>query len=308
MNRFIIKTVLFLLPLMATSVLMEFLIRQIPNDYSYKKIYLDKNSSTIEILFLGSSHTYYGINPDFITGNSFNASHISQSLDYDYEILMNYKNNWNKLRYIILPMDYLTLFSRVSTGIESWRVKNYEIYYNINKTINLSNNFEILSIKYEQNIKRIYSYYFKNKTPITCSKLGYGNTETEKLDLLQSGIDAAKRHTKAASLHFDENKIILKKIIDYAKKNNIHILFYTSPAYPTYVSNLDENQLKLTFKTISELTDNNLNCSYYNFLEDSSFYATDYRDADHLNKIGAKKLSLKINNIITNSKIESSKN
>lgn len=300
MKKFIIKTILILLPLLVVAISMELLIRNIPNDYEYKKEFLDANSNTIEVLFFGSSHTYYGVNPKYISGNAFNASHISQSLDYDYEILMKYKKNWNKLHYIILPIDYFTLFSKVSTGVESWRVKNYQIYYNINKTINLSDNFEILSIKSKQNIKRIYFYYFKNKSSITCSKLGYGNVETEKLNLLESGIEAAKRHTKVDQLHLEENIIILKKIIDYATKNNIHILFYTSPAYPTYVSNLDKTQLKRTFKTINILTVNNLNCSYYNFLEDTSFVATDFRDADHLNEVGAKKLTLKLNDLIKN--------
>ena len=37
---------------------------------------------------------------------------------------------------------------------------------------------------------------------------------------------------------------------------------------------------------------------YYNFLTDKSFIAEDYYDADHLNEIGAKKLTLKIDSII----------
>ena len=67
----------------------ELLLRNIPNDYSFKKNYLNTKSNSIEVLFLGSSHIYYGINPEYISRNSFNGSHISQSLNFDLEILEN---------------------------------------------------------------------------------------------------------------------------------------------------------------------------------------------------------------------------
>ena len=53
---------------------MEILLENIPNDYSFKKEYLDENSDSIEILVLGSSHSYYGINPIYFHLRAFNAS------------------------------------------------------------------------------------------------------------------------------------------------------------------------------------------------------------------------------------------
>ena len=77
-------------PLLLGALILEVLIQNIPNEYSYKKSYLDSNSNEIEVLFLGSSHVYYGVNPEYISANSFNASHIAQTLDYDYAILKKY--------------------------------------------------------------------------------------------------------------------------------------------------------------------------------------------------------------------------
>ena len=91
----------------------------------------------------------------------------------------------------------------------------------------------------------------------------------------------------------------MKEIIDFASRNNIEIIFYTSPAFNTYVSNLDKNQLNLTINTITELAKNNNNCNYFNLLEDSNFHSSDFRDADHLNPEGAKKLSLRIDELIS---------
>jgi len=87
MSKFIIRTLLFSLPVLALFIVMEILLRQIPNDYLLKKKYLDNHSKEIETLILGSSHSFYGINPLYFSNNTFNASHISQSLDYDFAIL-----------------------------------------------------------------------------------------------------------------------------------------------------------------------------------------------------------------------------
>lgn len=279
---------------------METLLRSIPNDYNFKKNYLMNNSNNISKLFLGSSHTYYGINPDFISGNAFNASHISQSIDIDYEIIKKYKNNWSELKYIIIPIDYFTLFSRLSNGIEFWRVKNYNLYYDMQLSNKLSDNSELISINLKSNIKRIISYYVLNKTSITCSALGFGNNYKKNNDLFKTGTTAALRHTKKDLSKLNESIKILKEIINFAYKNNIEIVFYTSPAYKSYVSNLNVNQLDLTISTITELVNNNNNCTYFNLLEDSNFYSSDFRDADHLNLEGAKKLSLRIDELISN--------
>lgn len=298
MKNFLFKITVFLIPFLLVLIAMEFLVREIPNDYSYKNDYLDLNSKNIEVLFLGSSHSYYGINPDLIPDNAFNASHISQSINYDYEIIKKYKNNWNQLKYIVIPIDYFTLFSRVATGRESWRIKNYQIYYNIQKNSSLKGNSEILSLKLKYSLSRIYRYYLKNESAITCSKLGYGNIQTESKDLKLTGEIAAKKHTKLKKQYFKENVSIINSIIDLAKKNGSKIIFYTSPAYHTYISNLDKTQLDTTYNTIQNIVKNNPNTSYFNFLEDKTFSAQDYRDADHLNDSGAIKLTNKLNSII----------
>ena len=80
MSKFIKKVLIFSTPIIIFIILMEVLLREIPNDYSYKKNYLDTHSSEIETLFLGSSHTYYGVNPEFIKSNSFKISQKKRNL------------------------------------------------------------------------------------------------------------------------------------------------------------------------------------------------------------------------------------
>jgi hypothetical protein len=298
MKKFKLKTLFFLLPLIVIALLMEIMIRHIPNDYSYKKNYLDENSNSIEVLFLGSSHTYFGVNPQYIQENSFNASHVAQTIDYDYNIIKKYASNWRQLKLIAIPIDYSTLFSSVTNGSQSWRVKNYNIYYDIKLTEIISDNFEILNTKPNLIFKRLYIYYFKNNPEISCSKLGHSSTKKQNDNLEEEGLVAAKRHTHIDKKELKKNTAILKRIIAFGNKHNIQVLLYTTPAYNTYVKNLNQLQLDITNETIQQIIRNEKNCFYYDFLEDSNFIASDYMDSDHLNENGAKKLSTKLNKII----------
>lgn len=300
MKKFIKKTIFLVSPLIIFVVLMESLLRNIPNDFKYKNTYLINNSNNISKLFLGSSHTYYGINPDYITGNSFNAGYVSQTIDLDNEILKLYKNNWKELEYIIIPIDYATLYLKLSKTVEGWRMKNYNLYYKMGLSNNISENSEMLSVRLGSNLKRIISYYLLNKSPVTSSKLGYGIHAGENKDLTKTGKEAALRNTRKDLSLLNENLKTLKEIITFASENNTKIIFYTSPAYKTYVSNLDLNQLNLSINTISEIAEKNSNCHYFNLLEDPRFIASDFRDADHLNSKGAKKLSLRVDELISN--------
>src|SRR5690606_14956820 len=98
------QLLIFSIPILLSLLFLEVFVRQIPNDYSYKRDYLDKNANLVETLFLGNSHIYFGINPEHMGPNTFNGAHISQSLDYDYKILSKYQDRWKELKFIIIPM------------------------------------------------------------------------------------------------------------------------------------------------------------------------------------------------------------
>lgn len=295
---------IFTLPIFIFGVSSEYLLRKIPNDYLFKKEFLDKNSDNIEVLFLGSSHAFYGINPANFSSNSFNASHISQSLDYDIEILKKYSKHWSKLRCIAIPISYFSLFGRLETGIESWRVKNYTIYYGITTSDKIINYSEALSNKLIVNIRRLASYYIRGNSSISCSNLGWGlnYNSKDKRDLNETGKIAAKRHSKKDDKYFTENIKVLESIIEFAKNKGVKVFFYTPPAYHTYTENLDNLQLNQTINTLINVASKYDNVTYQNFLLDSSFSAIDFFDADHLDEIGAKKLTSKIDTLINQKK------
>ena len=303
MTRFLRELGAFLLPIILLCASIEGAIQNIPNDYSYKSNYLNANSEAIEVLFLGSSHAYCDINPVFVNRNSFNAAYVSQTLKYDYEILDKYAAHWNNLKYIVLPVSYFSLFFDLETSTEAWRVKNYTLYYGMTQSNKISNYSELLSNQLEVNLERVNSYYFRGKSNITSSKLGWGNCDqsTANKDLIETGLSAAQRHTYPTQPNIKENMSFLKAIIAFAKEKGAKVIIYTPPAFHTYVENLDDGQLSLTIESMEQLDQEYENVRYFNFLNDVSFSETDFHDADHLNESGAKKLTQKINKLLQDS-------
>lgn len=300
MRRFLKNFCFFMIPLFLMGGSVEALIREIPNDYFYKREYLDENVSSVEILFLGSSHAYRDINPVYIDAKSFNAAYVSQSLYYDYRILEKYKNNWSHLKYIVVPVSYFSLFYELEDSPEAWRIKNYSIYYSMRTTYHISDYSELLSNRLDINLGRIYTYYVDGQTSITSSELGWGGKEKSdiKVDWVEKGKTAAQRHTVTSERFFDENVNNLMSIISFAEEHDAQVIFYTPPAFETYVENLNKKQLSQTIQTMTELDSAHSNVVYVNFLTSDLFDQEDFYDADHLNEIGARKFTLEIGKLI----------
>ncbi|MDB4710838.1 hypothetical protein OAF16_03815 [Flavobacteriales bacterium] len=286
---------------------MELLLRNIPNDYEFKKEYLDKNASEIETMILGSSHSFYGFNPVYFTTKTFNASHISQSLNYDFEIIKKYQSGLKQLKTIVLPISYFTLFGKLEAGSESWRFKNYIIYYGLGTSNSYADYSEVISNKLYVNQKRLVSYYIKGNSAISTTSLGWGTNYKSKnaRDLIETGNTAALRHSKDINdIKYEnilrDNEQTLNSIIAWCKNRNIRIVLLTPPAFKSYRQNLNKTQLNVTIEIAKKIDLDNNNCIYLNLLNDTSFVAKDFYDADHLSEIGAEKLSKLINEKINN--------
>jgi len=282
----------------------EYVVRQIPNDYSYKKEYLNDNSENIEVLVLGSSHSFYGINPVYFSRTAFNAAHVSQTLNYDYFISNKFKNNLSNLKTLIIPVSYFTLFSQLENGIEDWRVKNYSIYYDCPYHNDIKYNFETAGEKPLVVLKKLLKYV-KGSNNITVSELGFGLnfSNSKQSDLIATGKAAAKRHTKANLGLLDTNIELLNKLIAESNINGIRVILFTPPARKSYISNLNEHQLSVMKSSISDIIRRKSTVEYYDFMNDSRFVDNDFKDADHLNGVGAKKLTQIIDQIIQDEKV-----
>lgn len=174
MKRFAIRLLFFVIPALITVSLFEYYLREIPNDYSYKNSYLQENAADIKVLILGNSHAYRGVIPEKLNLKAFNAAYVSQTLDLDFLVFDKFKEQLNSLEFVIINISYPSLFSSLKISKESWRLKNYNLYYNLNITSNPKNYSEILSNSFIINKKRFSRYYVNNESLILSSTLGGG--------------------------------------------------------------------------------------------------------------------------------------
>lgn len=303
MRKLIKTTILFLLPLVIGLTYIEHCLRKVPNDYSYKNDYLKNHSSEIEVLYLGSSHIFFGVNPEFSKYKGFNLAMTSQDLSLDWKLFNNFKD-WKNLKTIVIPIDYISLYSKLEYGIEGWRMKNYTIYNDISSN-KFEDHFEILNGKFSDNITRLRNYYQYGKTDMDCNRYGFGTLykSSIKNDLKSSAKIAAKRHSitidsEKGKRAYNDNTEAIDNFISYAKNKNVKILFVSVPVTQYYSKLTKNEQLYSTFSFLKRELEKNKNCHYLDLMNDTEFSNIDFYDADHLNSNGAKKFTIKLDDEI----------
>lgn len=305
MKDYLTKLTLLFLPIIIFGIALEVLLRQVPNDYTLKKKYLDENASKIETLILGNSHAFYAIRPSYFKVNTFNAALRSQSLDYDYEIYKKYKDNFTNLKTIILPISYPSLWGRLSAKQgASFIINNYKMYYGFGSSDLVPFHMEIFNRPLEVNIRRINQFFIDGRSPQFSERLGWGKKSFKKIKytLIESGEIGAKQHTfddinlPRLEEAYNDNIAMLKNMIQWCKSNNIEVILFTAPAHESYRKNLNSQQLNKMFETVNMLASEHENCRYFNFLNDPRFIPEDYRDAHHLSIKGANKFTKIVGN------------
>lgn len=272
------------------------------NDYKYKNKWLSANASTVQVLNLGSSHSYFGIDPTMFDLVEFNAAHVSQDLQYDHFIFNKFVDKMDSLKYLIMPISYFTPFSTLEKGDEWWRVKSYCIYYHCP--------YHPLEAKYNLEISTgihpgvvVRTILGTNSSRCYCTDLGQGTAyklEYRDDDWKSSGQSAASRHTQKSIDKdiLEKNKQWAADIISLCQTKGIKVILLNTPTYYTYRENLDAEQLENFINFCSELQIAYSNVVYFNLLSDSRFDEGDFFDADHLNEFGAIKLSKILNEYI----------
>lgn len=289
MKRFLIKIIVFLLPIIFVAVCLEFGLRCIPNDYSYKNSWMDENISQVKTLIMGSSHGLDGINPNLLDGIAFNAAYVSQNLNYDDFIFSKFADKADSLKYLVLPVSYFSLCgSDYIGGMESWRNKKYVLYYNYPYDyLKPMYYLEIWDGKLFKMCKNIGGHVLLNHNRIVCDSLGWNRHED--IDWEDDSYIAVKRHTGKINL---ENVAHIQHMIELCKKKKACVILITTPTYKTYYEKLDKNQLSIVTNCCDSIARTNNNVIYLNFLVDNRFDKGDFHNSDHLSESGATKLTL----------------
>ncbi|MBI9030705.1 hypothetical protein JEZ13_01700 [bacterium] len=297
MKHFLHKTLLFgLLPLLIL-LFCEIEHRIIPNNYTFKKNYIETNGKNIDLLIFGSSHALCAINPEDISNKSFSLASSGQSLYFDNLLLTKYSNNFQSLKTIIISISYFSLYAIPNTGAEALVKYDYLRYHDIGKEIIDQFDFKKYLITYNKGIKptveSIIKYNIYNKNNITCNRYGadISNNNIRNIDYLKKdAIKASNRHENS-SLDFSKSLKHLTDIINYAKDKEITVFFVITPFTDFYFNEINPVKVKSTNEILDSLAIANSNVEFLNYAQDERFGYQEFNNSDHLNLAGQRKFS-----------------
>lgn len=284
MKRFIIQVLCIAIPCLAFLGWIEWRLRSMPNDYTYKKAFLDERSDEIEHLILGSSLSWRGINPQLIGPNSYNAAFSGQSLKYDSFLLSKYKEQLTSLENVILTIFYPTFeFERneLLGNIE----KYYSVYFDFGPPTVLFNLYNGVQIR-----KQFHKYAQDPNAFIHSDPLGFRSEVAPLVGTLQANAEKmAHFHTADFPKVRENNLDHLRTIVDMCASMNAHLYLVLYPANEWYRKHLDEQQIERMRTLTSGFKGEKV--QVLDYFESNEFDDSDFFDGIHLNSKGAEQLS-----------------
>ena len=279
---------LFALLLLLPLAMGEIYVRSLPNPAKYKHAYLSRHSREVEVLILGSSHTYYGLCPERLGENAFSAAQVSQTLKYDDYLLHHYP--FDSLRIVILPISDFTFYEELEDGAGWYWANRYRLYMDCDIHARGSvYDWEFTAFKpFCEKLKSLWQ-----PPQMEWSKTGQGlEYRIERRSTgWDDGATAALRNRYEDFSSAKRQMAHLENIAAFCKDHQAHLWLISTPLRPSYRAAIlpaQEEDMKLHLRHFLR---SHPEVRYKDFRADTDFTAADFFDTDHLNQDGARKLS-----------------
>ena len=302
MKKFSKKVLLFLLPVLVVWIIVELFYRTVETNYTYKNEIVREYYDEGEVLIMGSSHSFYGINPEYFQYNTYNFANISQSLYFDELLLEKHLDNFDELKVVVLTIGYFTL-SQEDDGLEDrWRKYFYDQQMELDvpsvSAWDMKKYSLALTRRFDKSVD-LMREYFSEGTVVTSYPNGYGIQDSTHIvkdkELVARNI--AKKHEDGSS-NFNANRLRLNRIIERCAERKVKVLLVEMPVHKTYYNSLDTRKRRKISTLLRVLASPNENTTHVKLSQDNRFTEEDLRDADHLTNEGARKCSSILNHII----------
>ncbi len=294
MNRFLQRFALFSLPVLLLLGALEVLQHILPNNYTHKKQLLEAKASEIETLILGSSHTYLGINPEYLENEAFNLASTAQTLYFDKFLVEKYLDQLPQLKRVIVPVSYSSL------GTESYlnpgdynRSYHFAHFYGSQAFVGMLelrrlSLVSLFSIK--KAVDRSIDYYTGQDSLVEFAPNGWYPTDVQR-DLKQNGIDAGTFHDAYYdSSLFGTNLGYLEDMLARCRERQVEVIFLSMPMHPHYLKVVKQARYEAMVTKMDSFAAAQA-VTYLNFTEDSRFADADFFDSNHLRTQGAEKFT-----------------
>lgn len=286
MNRFITKILIFTLLSLIIAIVIEYVVRSVPNPYKYKISLIEKQKKDVQLLVLGSSTAYNGINPSFFEKKTLNMALGGQGITIDAFLVNRYLHQMPNLEAIILPVEYGTLFLPAVFGFPDG-LMSYHVYYGFEPDcFSIDNYFEFF---HRESVRAKLERLIRGETPQFSDSLGFagvnwiGDLEAE---ITEKGLTVEDYSDN----QIDKNIKSLRLIAELSEKANVKLVIVSMPFHKSFRELASPKQWQFTYNVIDSIIKQHGNSLYLNYYS-TDFSDTCYFNAAHLNIDGAELFS-----------------
>ncbi len=281
---------------------LEYRLASFPNSYAEKEKHLSLQQAEIKTLILGSSQSYWALDPALLSGQAFNLANVSQSIDVDITLAHLWIPKLPMLKTIVLPISYFTLGTRLEDSNESWRLYFYHHFNNMTWHTLKPYTPRCWSKTMLYTVPEALAISFGKRPGLLPEANGWLEVK-DTLHKVDGAEERVKFHTQIQQpkLELPLTQMLKKAVLNW-EKAGIRTVLVTLPVTKAYAQFQNNGLVKRNQQAIEELK--NLGAVYLDMNEAQTFEATDFADVDHLNAAGAAKASKVLEDLLKERKLQ----
>lgn len=296
MNQFLKNVGVFAFSLLLLGGIMEYMVRQVPNAFVFKRQLLEQKNNNVKTLILGNSIVDYGINPSFLGDSTYNVALSGQWFRFNQSMLERYIDKMPHLRNIIWGIGSYSLWMDDVDDVDVVYHKIYMDMYRESDNLPVS---ELVRLR-GYALRKWSKYYIAHGITMHCDSLGFDNSYLlerrgiywfEDIPGLVSHQCSWKDKDKDGSV-YRANVRRMHEVAKLCHDRGIRLHLVMPPVHPEYYRLVDKNQVALVSQAAEDVSSHWNNVSWHDYLGDTRFTDDDFFDGNHLTSdIGAEKFT-----------------
>lgn len=301
MRRFCENVGLFIAPLIILLALFEWAFRATPNLYSDKVDMAFANENAIDVLVLGNSHAYYGIDPAVLGPSALNLAGPSQTLRYD-DFIFDRVSSSRRVRNVVLNISAFSFGFELHDSVEQSRCRFYEKFWSYPEP-HAEPGLFVMSIGLDTAARSMWSWWVRGETPVTHGQAGMArNPSGDVHDIEVSAQMAASRHTQ---LYVKDREPVLidflRSLVTRTRQRGAQLLLVQLPTTPLYHELMENFHGTQTAVRVAQELAAEEHVSLLNLRDLPGLDLSHFHDGDHLSVRGAAIASRAIADALSNS-------
>lgn len=305
MKRFLLKIIVpSLVLIMAVVVLWEFVLHAFPHEHMYKSHWMDRHAEEVQVLVLGSSNTNRAVIPNGLgLGRGFSCAGSSQDIQNDYWILQRYIDRMDSLKYVVLDLNYLSLFLNIDYDEDYAALrKKYAIYWgNPHCSVSALERLEVSRFNWlvwwQETLSRTDTIHEDGHASLAVEPY---NDEYWRYYGWRTALEHTKVNDSTAMTIYSGNMACLRKIAEICAGRGVTVVLLSCPVHEYFRSFIEQRQLDVLHAATDSLCAEYHNVVYMDYMASPLFTADDMSNANHLNRRGALRFTQMVGDSIRN--------